>query len=99
MTAAPPGAQAERTALSWQRTGLAAVAVGALTARTVAPVAGLVLLAAGVLAAAVVAPLRYTRIRRATASGVSPAAPLTLRATALLTLAVLVATGAGLLPA
>lgn len=57
------GAQAERTALSWQRTGLAAVAVGALAARTTAPVTGVALVLAGVLAAAVVAPVRYARIR------------------------------------
>lgn len=73
------GAQAERTALSWQRTGLAAVAVGALAARTTAPVAGVVLLLAGVLAAGVVAPVRYARIR----AGTAPAPGLLLATTAL----------------
>ncbi len=62
------GAQAERTALSWQRTGLAAVAVGALAARTTAPVAGVVLVLDGVLAAGVVAPIRYARIRAGAAA-------------------------------
>ncbi len=79
------GAQAERTALSWQRTGLAAVAVGALAARTTAPVAGLVLVVAGVLAAGVIAPVRYTRIRAGTG-----AAPGLLLAAAALVVVVLV---------
>lgn len=83
------GAQAERTALSWQRTGLAAVAVGALAARTTAPAAGVVLVLVGVLAAGVVAPVRYARIRAG--AGAAPGLLLTAAALVLGTLAGIVA--------
>ncbi len=77
-TAEPPGAQAERTALAWQRTGLAATAAGAvlvhvhLASQVLALWPGVLLMAAGVLAAAVVGPVRYAAVRRATAAGRTP---------------------------
>ncbi len=83
------GAQAERTALSWQRTGLTAVTVGALAIRTTAPVAGVVLVLAGVLAAGVVAPVRYARIRRGATA--APGLLLGTAALVLVTLAAIVA--------
>ena len=69
---APPGAHAERTAQAWQRTGLAAAAVGVLAARTLSPAAGIALATAGALAAVLVAPLRYARVRAGTGSPVAP---------------------------
>jgi uncharacterized membrane protein YidH (DUF202 family) len=74
----PPGAQAERTALSWQRTGLAMTAAGAVLVHVhlisgVLPVwPGLLMMAAGVLAAAVVAPVRYALVRLAIDAGRTP---------------------------
>ena len=67
------GAQAERTALAWQRTGLTASAVGALLvhADPVSPWPGVVMLATGTVVAAVVAPRRYVRTLRAVRAGAS----------------------------
>lgn len=60
------GAQAERTALAWQRTGLTGIAVGALLVHAgPTPWAGALVLATGVAVAAAVAPLRYAAILRA----------------------------------
>lgn len=71
------GAQSERTALAWQRTGLSAVAVGALLLHTHAgqQLPGVVLLAVGALSAAVLAPTRYRGILRAVRARRSPARP------------------------
>lgn len=72
------GAQAERTALAWQRTGLSAAAIGLLAVHAhpaghpVPPWAGLLLLAAGGMLAAVVAPIRYLHVERATRAGNGP---------------------------
>lgn len=92
------GAQAERTALAWQRTGFAAAAAGAILTRVelvrhpVASLPGLLLMAAGVGAAAFVAPIRYVRVLRAIRSGRSPSSgPTLLGATVLLVLVALAA--------
>lgn len=71
------GAQCERTALSWQRTGFSAVALGALLVHhdPGRQLPGLLLLAAGALSAGVIAPVRYRRILRAVQAQRSPAEP------------------------
>jgi uncharacterized membrane protein YidH (DUF202 family) len=70
---ADAGAQAERTALAWRRTGLTGIGVGALLVHAApTPWSGALVLAAGAAAAAVVAPLRYSAIRRALQNGRTP---------------------------
>lgn len=71
------GAQSERTALAWQRTGLSAVAVGALLLHTHPghQLPGLLLLIVGALSAAVLAPARYRGILRAVRIRRSPVQP------------------------
>lgn len=70
------GAQAERTALAWRRTGLAGLAVGALLVHAApTPWAGALVLATGAAAAAVVAPLRYSAILRALRDDRTPVSP------------------------
>jgi putative membrane protein len=76
-----PGLQPERTALSWQRTGVGVLGVGALLARG-ALVHGqpLLLVAAGAVALlglgvlGGVAPVRYRRLQRGAAAGHAPGA-------------------------
>lgn len=86
------GAQAERTALAWQRTGLSTAAVGLLlvhaypAGQVVPPWPGLLLLAAGAAMAAVVAPVRYRHIEHAVRSGSGPSSTWTSSGTALLVL-------------
>ncbi len=62
------GAQAERTALAWQRTGLALLGVGAVLLHvgdggptTVSLVVGVLDMVTGAVLGAVVAPVRYRR--------------------------------------
>lgn len=81
---APPllegGAQAERTALAWQRTGFALLGAGAVLlhvggeAGLLLPVVGLLDLVAGAGVGALVAPLRYRRTLDAVAGARSPVA-------------------------
>lgn len=66
------GAQAERTALAWQRTGLTLLGLGALTLHghdsrlsLTSLVSGVLAVLTGVALAAVVAPLRYRAIVQA----------------------------------
>lgn len=66
------GEQAERTALAWRRTGLAAIATGALPACAGPVPAGLPLITLGVLVEAVIAPLRYRLVVIAIAAKRSP---------------------------
>ena len=86
------GAQAERTALAWQRTGLSAAAVGLLLVHThppghvLPPWPGLLLLVVGGAVAAVVAPIRYRHIERCVRSGGGPLSTGTVPGTALLVL-------------
>ncbi|MCX6463659.1 MAG: DUF202 domain-containing protein [Pseudonocardiales bacterium] len=88
-----PGAQAERTALAWQRTGLSVAALGLLLVHArpagygPALWAGVLLLVAGGALAAVVAPVRYRHIERVVRSGGGPASSGTVPATALVVLA------------
>ncbi len=89
------GAQAERTALAWQRTGLSAAVVGALLTQLapggheLSPWPGLLVMAFGAAAAVLVAPLRYSTVLRAARSGRNP---LSTRATSAAAALVLVVT-------
>lgn len=86
------GAQAERTALAWQRTGLAALVLGAVLVRVGPGVAtGAVVLAGGAALTAVVAPLRYRAVLRAVGAGAAGAVPGLLAAVTLATLLVILA--------
>lgn len=82
---APPlldgGAQAERTALAWQRTAFALLGVGAVLlhvggggAGRLSQVVGLLDIVVGAVVGAVVAPLRYRRTLRQVGSARSPLA-------------------------
>lgn len=75
------GAQAERTALAWQRTALALLGVGAVLlhlggdgAGRLSQAVGLLDLVAGTVIGAVVAPLRYQRALARVAGSRSPLA-------------------------
>ncbi len=74
-----PGAQAERTALAWQRTGLGLIGVGAVLLhvgglRLLSLTAGLLDIAMGVVLGAAVAPMRYRRALLAVGADSSPLA-------------------------
>ncbi len=96
------GAQAERTALSWQRTGLSAVAVGAVLVHAHPPTSplppwpGLLLIAAGAFAAGVLAPLRYRRVLRDVRSGRTPASAATVLGLTVAVAIVLAGSGAAI---
>lgn len=72
------GAQAERTALAWQRTGIGAIAVGVLLLRarihahTVSPWPGAVLTVVAALAIVILVPQRYRRVLATVRAGRSP---------------------------
>ena len=75
------GAQAERTALAWQRTGLALLGLGAVLlhvggggAGRLSLIVGLLDVVAGVILGAVVAPVRYRRTLRQVDRSQSPLA-------------------------
>lgn len=75
------GAQAERTALAWQRTGLGLLAVGALLLheaggglRALAVVVGLADVATGAVLSVVIARLRYRRTLASVTAGRTPVA-------------------------
>src|SRR3954471_17685830 len=94
------GAQAERTALAWQRTGIGALAVGALLVhghvnrQVLSPWPGLSLATVAGLAVLILIPRRYGRILGAIRGGRTP---LSSRMVAGLTiLLVLVILGVGL---
>ncbi len=89
------GAQAERTALAWQRTGLAAIGVGALLVHAAVSSPhriplwpGIVLMMSGALAAAVLAPLRYRSVLHAIQSDRTPVSVLATSAMTLVQLVV-----------
>ncbi len=72
------GAQAERTALAWQRTGIGAIAVGALLMHEhvqqhlLPPWPGLLLTVVAGIAVAVLVPQRYRRVLRDVRAGHTP---------------------------
>lgn len=101
-----PGAQAERTALAWQRTGLALLGVGAVllhvdgrSSSHLSLAVGLLDIVAGAVLGAVVAPLRYRRTLRSVEEGTSLFARRSCLATASCAVVSCLAAGAGLLQA
>lgn len=72
------GAQAERTALAWQRTGIGAIAVGALMMREhlhqhlLPPWPGLLLTVVAGITVVVLVPQRYGRVVRDARAGHTP---------------------------
>lgn len=100
------GAQAERTALAWQRAGLGLLGVGAVLLHIndagpspLALVVGLLDVATGAVLAAVVAPLRYRRALLTLGGSGSPLARRSCIATAACTVASCLAAGVSLLQA
>lgn len=100
-----PGAQAERTALAWQRTGLSTAAVGLLLVHAhpvghlLPPWPGLLLVTAGAVLAAVVSPVRYLRIDRTVRAGGGPSSSGTVPAITLVVLLCILGVGAILVKA
>lgn len=100
------GAQAERTALAWQRTGLALVGVGAVLlhvdgngSNRLSLAVGLLDIAAGAVLGAVVAPSRYRRTLRDVGESRSPFARRGCLTVALCTVVSCLAAGLGLVQA
>lgn len=100
---APPGdaSQAERTALSWQRTAVGVVVIGALAVRWAAtrnlpvwPGFGLALI--GGLAGIFLVRQRYLRVVGTLAAGQTPLSRYLVPATATFMVAVVTAVGAGI---
>lgn len=98
-----PGAQAERTALAWQRTGLALVGLGAVLLHVdgsgssgLSLVVGLLDVAAGAVLGGVVAPLRYRRMLVSVGQASSPLARRSCLTAAVCAVASCLAAGAGL---
>ena len=92
------GAQAERTALAWQRTGIGAMAVGALLVRwdinAHLPVwPGILLTAAAALAVLIVLPVRYRRVLRTVQAGHTPLSRAMVPATMTLLVVVILVVG------
>lgn len=101
-----PGAQAERTALAWQRTGLALVGVGAVLVHVdgsgsshLSLAVGLLDIAAGAVLGAVVAPLRYKRTLLMVGEASSPLARRSCLTAVLCAVASCLAAGVGLVQA
>jgi uncharacterized membrane protein YidH (DUF202 family) len=95
------GAQAERTALAWKRTGIGMTAVGALLLRwdvnqhlPLWP--GIALTAAAGLAVLFLVPERYRRMLRTVRAGHTPLSRAMVPATALLMILVILGVGAQL---
>lgn len=90
------GAQAERTALAWQRTGIGLMAAGALVVRwTVTerfpPWPGASLVAFGAFASLVLARQRYRRVLQRVRAGETPLSRYLIPSTAAFMVAVVVA--------
>lgn len=96
------GAQAERTALAWQRTALAAMGVGALLTHAnrslpLHPWPGLLLMAAAGLTVLVLVPRRYRRILATVRAGHTPLSRRVVPGTALLLLLVVLGSAVAIL--
>jgi len=97
------GAQAERTALAWQRTGIGAIAVGALMMREhiqqhlIPTWPGLALTMAAGIAVVVLVPQRYRRVLRNVRAGRTPLSRTMVPAATLVLVLVTIGVGAELL--
>lgn len=92
------GAQAERTALAWQRTGIGVMAVGALLVRwdvtenlPVWP--GILLTTVAGLAVLILVPVRYRRVLRTVRAGRNPVSRVMVPATLILLTVVILGVG------
>ncbi|MCB0932300.1 MAG: DUF202 domain-containing protein [Mycobacterium sp.] len=95
------GRQAERTALSWRRTSLGLIAVGALAIRwSVAedfpPYPGVLLCAFGGVAGLFIVRARYQRVLHTVGTGQTPLSRYLIPVTTLVIVAVVVAFGIGI---
>jgi uncharacterized membrane protein YidH (DUF202 family) len=96
------GAQAERTALAWQRTGIGTMASGALAVRWSVtehfPLwPGVVLVLVGAFASLVLVQQRYRRVLKTVRAGQSPRSRILVPGAALLLVAVVLSIGAGII--
>ncbi len=93
------GAQAERTFLAWQRTGLGTMVVGALMThgRSLPPWLGLLLMAIAGCTVLVLGPRRYTRVLHAVRDGRTPLSHRMVPGATVVVVAVVIAVGAGLM--
>jgi len=94
------GAQAERTALAWQRTGIGAIAVGALVLRWCVtedfPLwPGIVLAACGGVTTLFLVRQRYHRVLRTVSTGQTPMSRLLVPGTTLFMVVVVLGIGVG----
>lgn len=96
-----PGVAAERTALSWQRSSLSMISVGALVVRwsmvehlPIWP--GIVLTALVAVGSLVAVSMRYQRVRDCVRAGQTPRSRYLVPATAGLAVAVIIGVGAGI---
>jgi uncharacterized membrane protein YidH (DUF202 family) len=95
------GAQAERTALAWQRTGIGTMAAGALAVRWSVtehfPLwPGVVLVLFGAFASLVLVQQRYRRVVKTVRAGQSPRSRILVPGAALVLLVVVLSIGAGI---
>jgi uncharacterized membrane protein YidH (DUF202 family) len=95
------GAQAERTILAWQRTGIGAMAVGALLVHghvdqhLLPPWPGLFLTAAAAFAVLILVPRRYRRIVRTVRAGRTPLSGVLVPGVTILLVLLIVGVGVG----
>jgi uncharacterized membrane protein YidH (DUF202 family) len=96
----PAGAQAERTALAWQRTAIGLVVIGLLITRWSATEGfalwpGIALATCGGLAGVVLVRRRYRRVLHTVSAGESPVSRFLVPSTAALVIAIVLAVAAG----
>ncbi len=96
-----PGVAAERTALSWQRTSLSMISVGALVVRWsmvqhLPTWPGIVLTAVVAVGSLVAVSVRYRQVRDSVRAGRTPRSRVLVPATAGLAVAVVIGVGVGI---
>lgn len=95
------GAQAERTALAWQRTGIGTMAAGGLAVRWSVtehfPIwPGVLLVVLGAFASLILVRQRYRRVLKTVRAGQSPLSRFLVPGAALFMIAVVLSIGAGI---
>jgi uncharacterized membrane protein YidH (DUF202 family) len=95
------GAQAERTALAWQRTGIGTMASGGLAVRWSVTEQfplwpGVLLVVVGAFASLVLVAQRYRRVLKTVRAGQSPRSRILVPSAALFMVVVVVSIGAGI---